>query len=52
MRAMSSFWAIDDVSEALAKLETDLDSGEWDSRYGHLLDLDECDLGYRLVVTV
>jgi SAM-dependent methyltransferase len=48
--AMSSFWAIGDVTEALGRLERDLDSGAWAERYGDLLDLDECDCGYRMVV--
>jgi len=47
--AMSSFWALGDVSEALARLERDLDSGAWASRHADLLNRDECDLGYRLV---
>jgi SAM-dependent methyltransferase len=33
----------------LARLAADLGSGEWRRRYGHLLELDELDLGYRLV---
>ena len=48
--AMSSFWALGDVSAALARLEQDLESGSWARRYSKLLDLDECDCGYRLVV--
>jgi SAM-dependent methyltransferase len=47
--AMSSFWAVGDVSEELRRLERDLDSGAWASRHSELLDLDECDCGYRLV---
>jgi hypothetical protein len=31
-------------------LERDLDSGEWDRRHGHLRQLDELDVGLRLVV--
>lgn len=49
--AMSSFWALGDVSEGLSRLERDLDSGAWVQRYGELLDLDDRDLGYRLVTT-
>jgi SAM-dependent methyltransferase len=49
--AMSSFWALGDVSHALARLEADLASGTWAARYGQLLDLDSLDCGYRLVVT-
>ncbi|HEY0130807.1 MAG TPA: class I SAM-dependent methyltransferase [Allosphingosinicella sp.] len=48
--AMSSFWALGDVSEALARLEADLESGAWARRYAELLALDACDCGYRLVV--
>jgi SAM-dependent methyltransferase len=50
--AMSSFWAVGDVSEALRRLESDLQSGAWAQRYSELLNLDECDCGYRLVTTV
>ena len=49
--AMSSFWAVDDISEGLRKLASDLDSGAWAQRYSELLNLDECDFGYRLVTT-
>jgi SAM-dependent methyltransferase len=49
--AMSSFWALGDVSEALARLKADLESGAWAERYAGLLTLDSCDCGYRLVVT-
>ncbi len=49
--AMSSFWMIDDASVALRRLEDDLDSGRWKESYGDLLELDECDLGYRLIVS-
>jgi SAM-dependent methyltransferase len=47
--AMSSFWALGDVSEGLAKLEADLRSGAWEQRYSRLPDLEELDCGYRLV---
>ena len=49
--AMSSFWAVGDVSGALARLEQDLESGAWEQRHADLLNLDACDCGYRLVVT-
>ena len=32
-------------------LAADLDSGEWERRNGELLELEELDLGYRIVVT-
>ncbi len=49
--AISSFWALGDVSAALDRLASDLDSGVWAERHSDLLDLDECDFGYRLVTT-
>src|SRR3546814_13322 len=49
--AMSSFWMLDNVSEGLQKLASDLDKSVWAQRYSELLDLDECDVGYRLVTT-
>jgi SAM-dependent methyltransferase len=49
--AMSSFWALGDVSEGLGKLEADLKSGAWEQRYSSLLNLEELDCGYRLVET-
>ncbi len=48
-KAMSSFWTIGDVSEGLRKLEHDLESGAWARQYSELIDLDEYDIGYRLV---
>ncbi|MBL4863801.1 MAG: class I SAM-dependent methyltransferase [Rhodobiaceae bacterium] len=49
--AMSSFWALDDVSEGLGRLEADLKSGAWEQRYSDLPGLEELDCGYRLVET-
>lgn len=39
-----------EIERAMARLAADLESGAWHDRYGHLLDLDEYDAGYRLVV--
>jgi SAM-dependent methyltransferase len=39
-----------DAKEGVERLRRDLESGEWMRRHGHLMDLDELDLGYRLVV--
>ncbi|QMU60155.1 MAG: methyltransferase domain-containing protein [Boseongicola sp.] len=50
--AMSSFWAIGDVSPAMKRLSNDLESGEWDRKYGSLMSLEERDCGYRLVTSV
>jgi SAM-dependent methyltransferase len=39
-----------DREEGMHRLRADLDRGEWHRRWGHLLTLDELDLGYRVVV--
>ena len=49
--AISSFWALGDVSEALRRLDGDLQSGAWAERHAGLLALEALDCGYRLVVT-
>jgi SAM-dependent methyltransferase len=40
----------DVVGRAVARLASDLASGAWRARHGHLLDLEALDVGYRLVV--
>ena len=40
----------DETAEAMESLRRDLETGEWDRRFGYLRELDEIDLGYRLVV--
>jgi SAM-dependent methyltransferase len=40
----------DELAEGLARLRADLDSGAWARRHADLLELDELDLGYRLLV--
>jgi len=53
VRAGISAFALMDqrcVREGLARLERDLASGEWARRNAELLELDELDGGYRLVV--
>ena len=47
---MSSFWALAEVDQGLARLALDLDRGAWARRYGALLEHDEIDARYRLVV--
>ncbi len=37
------------IERGIAQLRTDLRSGLWDRRHGHLRELDELDLGYRLI---
>ena len=50
--AMSSFWALGDVSDGLNRLADDLKTGRWQHRHGDLLDRQELDCGYRLVETL
>ena len=47
---ISSFWAISNIEAGLQNLRRDLETGEWERRYGDLLALSEHDAGYRLVV--
>jgi SAM-dependent methyltransferase len=39
-----------EVEEAIARLASDLDSGAWQERHADLLELDELDVGCRVVV--
>jgi hypothetical protein len=50
---ISGFGILDEnvVGHALELLADDLETGEWYRRNGHLLGLDELDLGYRLVIS-
>ncbi len=48
--AMSSFARVPNIDERMAELRRDLESGAWERRNRRLLDADELDLGYRLVV--
>ena len=47
---ISSFAKIAGADQGLARLERDLADGTWLARNGHLLERDELDVGYRLVV--
>ncbi|GAA5143900.1 hypothetical protein GCM10023340_10390 [Nocardioides marinquilinus] len=51
-RAISVWGAVgpDVEQRAVERLRADLDSGAWHERNGHLLELDELDLGARLLV--
>ncbi len=40
------------VDAAMARLRADLDSGAWKSRHADLLELDELDLGYKVLTFV
>jgi hypothetical protein len=39
------------VDAGMARLRADLESGAWDRRFGHLREMNELDLGYRLLVS-
>jgi len=49
---ISAFAQMDEkcVEEGLARLAEDLESGEWHRRHADLLELDEIDRGYRLLI--
>ena len=48
--AISAFTKLSDVDTGLARLRSDLDSGAWVRRHGHLMQQSVYDLGYRLVI--
>lgn len=50
VRAGVSSFARPGVEAGLERLRTDLESGAWHARHGHLLAADALDLGYRLIV--
>jgi SAM-dependent methyltransferase len=49
---ISSYTAVspEERDEGLRRLAEDVESGAWEDRHRNLLDLDELDLGYRLIV--
>jgi SAM-dependent methyltransferase len=52
VRRSSSIWhrlPPEVIERALGELRADLESGEWDRRHGHLRELDELDIGLRLL---
>jgi SAM-dependent methyltransferase len=52
VRAATSVWHVVPPSaarRAVEDLERDLATGAWDERYGHLRELDELDVGLRLI---
>jgi SAM-dependent methyltransferase len=53
VRRASSVWhqlSRSEIERGLAELETDLQSGRWDERNGHLRETAELDVGLRLLV--
>jgi len=50
-KGSSAFWALGDaVDEGLARLRSDLATGQWHERHAALLTQETCDVGYRIVV--
>ncbi len=49
-RSMSTLMRIGPLGQGVERLRSDLESGAWHRRHGHLLELDELELGYRLVI--
>jgi SAM-dependent methyltransferase len=51
-RAISALALIPETDRAdgMARLRAEIESGEWEHRWSHLLGVDELDLGYRVVV--
>lgn len=48
--AMSTFARLSETETGLAQLSADLESGNWQRKYGALLKKTELDIGYRLLV--
>ncbi|MGH2883866.1 MAG: hypothetical protein ACRDPA_14425 [Solirubrobacteraceae bacterium] len=50
--AMSALALIPEVDRraGVRALRADLETGEWQQRWGHLLRCDELDLGYRVII--
>lgn len=51
-QSISTFARLGDVEPRLQRLGAELADGTWQQRNGHLLALDELDVGYRLVSSV
>lgn len=49
--AISTFSRIQNIHGGLQRLEKDLESGLWQQRYQYLLNKEQMDFGYRLVVS-
>lgn len=47
---ISSFHLGANIQDGLARLAADLEGGAWAKRWGHLIDEDALDMGYRLLV--
>ncbi len=55
VRRGSSGWHLmpeEEGQRGLEALRTDLESGRWDDRHGHLRDASELDVGSRLLIAL
>jgi SAM-dependent methyltransferase len=48
---ISTFSKIGNIDSQLARLESDIVSGEWERRYRTLMGLEALDLGYRILIS-
>ncbi len=51
LAAMSPFQMIAQKEEGLRKLKEDLESGAWHEKYQQVVELDDYDAGYRLIIS-
>lgn len=49
--SISGFARLEEVAPRLERLRADLEDGHWQRKNAELLDLEACDLGYRLIVS-
>ena len=49
--AISTFSRVHDIQEGLKRLKSDISSGQWHEQYGHIVEKNEIDFGYRVVVS-
>lgn len=49
-KAISTFSRLPDIQDRLERLQSEIKSGVWHKKHGHLLEKESLDLGYRLVV--
>lgn len=49
-KSMSTFSKIRNINSGLERLQSELNSGLWDKKYGHVKTHDKLDVGYKMVV--
>jgi len=48
--AISTFSRIDDVSSRCDRLQSDIESGRWAAKNADILDIEQLDIGYRIII--